>query len=274
MENETMINVIVTGAAGKMGSRIIQLIGESETFKLRGAVERKEHPRLGSDAGEVAGTRRLGVPIHHDLEGVLKETDVVMDFTAPASTVAILPSVARAKKPIVIGTTGFSKKEMDILRDLVRPIACVLSPNMSVGVNLLFKILADVARVTGDDYDVEIVETHHRFKKDAPSGTALAMAQVLAEVLKRDLGEVGVYSRAGITGERKRKEIGIQSVRAGDVVGEHTVIFGGLGERIEITHKAHSRDNFARGALLAAQWVVSRKPGLYDMQDVLGLRGR
>ncbi len=267
-----MIKVIVMGAAGKMGSRIIHLIGESPGIQLQGAIERKAHPRLGQDAGEVAGCGRLGISITNELDRVLGQGEVVIDFTEPAGTLGILPAVAKAQKAIVIGTTGFKKSETDTIRDYARKIPCILSPNMSVGVNLIFKILADMARVTGNDYDIEIVEVHHRFKKDAPSGTALAMARVLADALARDLTEVGVYSRVGAVGERKKKEIGIQSLRAGDVVGEHTVIFGGLGERIEITHRAHSRDNFARGALLAAQWVATRPPGLYDMMDVLGLR--
>ncbi len=173
---------------------------------------------------------------------------------------------------MVIGTTGFSKDQIEVLRSLSGEIPLVMAPNMSVGVNLLFKVLKDVARVLGDDYDIEIIEAHHRMKKDAPSGTALKMAQVIADALQRNLDEVGVYARKGIIGERTKQEIGIQTVRAGDIVGEHTVLFGGLGERIEITHKASSRDTFARGALRAAMWVADRKPGLYDMQDVLGLK--
>jgi len=268
-----MINAIVMGASGKMGGRIISLIQDpSSGVRLVGAVEKKGATAVGRDAGEAAGCGRLQIPIVDRIDKILPQCDVVIDFTEPSATLGILPAVADARKAIVIGTTGFSKKETDAIRDTAKRIPCVLSPNMSVGVNLIFKILADAARVTGDDYDVEIVEIHHRLKKDAPSGTALAMARVLAEALKRDLEDVGVYSREGVIGEQKKKEIGIQSLRAGDVVGEHTVIFGGPGERIEITHRAHSRDNFARGALVAARWIVSRPPGLYDMMDVLGLR--
>jgi len=226
----------------------------------------------GDLLGEVAGCGDLGIPIVEAIGPALPKGDVVIDFTEPSGSLGILPEVAKAKKAIVIGTTGFSKKDTDQIRDFSKQIPCVLSPNMSVGVNLIFKILADTARVTGDDYDVEIVEVHHRFKKDAPSGTAMKMAEVVAGALKRNLDEVGVFSRKGVIGERKKKEIGIQSLRAGDVVGEHTVIFAGPGERIEITHRAHSRDNFARGALLAARWIVGQPPGLYDMQDVLGLK--
>jgi 4-hydroxy-tetrahydrodipicolinate reductase len=270
-----MINVIVTGASGKMGGRIISLMQDKATgLQLTAAVEKKELPAIGQDAGIVAGCGHLGIPIVHPIGQILTQADVVIDFSEPAGTLGILPEVARTRKAIVIGTTGFSKKETDRIRDFAKQIPCVLSPNMSVGVNLVFKILADAARVTGDDYDVEIVEMHHRFKKDAPSGTAMAMARIVADALKRDLDEVGVYSREGVIGERRKKEIGIQSLRAGDVVGEHTVIFAGAGERIEITHRATSRDNFARGALVAARWIVGRPPGLYDMQDVLGLKNQ
>lgn len=267
-----MIKVVVMGASGKMGGRIISLMQDPVTgLTLSGAVEKGNAPAVGRDAGEVAGCGPLGIPIVTAIAQVLPKTDVVIDFTEPSATLGILPEVARAKKGIVIGTTGFSKTETDRIRDFAKQIPCLLSPNMSVGVNLVFKLLADTARVTGDDYDVEIVEIHHRLKKDAPSGTALKMAEIVAGSLKRDLDEVGVFARKGAIGERKKKEIGIQSLRAGDVVGEHTVIFAGPGERIEITHRAHSRDNFARGALRAARWIAGRPPGLYDMMDVLGL---
>jgi 4-hydroxy-tetrahydrodipicolinate reductase len=173
---------------------------------------------------------------------------------------------------MVIGTTGFAPEQVARVQELARQIPCVLAPNMSMGVNVLFKVVADVARLLGDDFDVEIVEAHHRFKKDAPSGTALKLAQNVADALGRDLNQTGVYARHGLIGERTRQEIGIQTVRAGDIVGEHTVIFASLGERIEITHRAHSRDNFARGAIRAAIWVVKQPPGLYNMQQVLGIK--
>ncbi|HEY4485430.1 MAG TPA: 4-hydroxy-tetrahydrodipicolinate reductase [Nitrospiria bacterium] len=270
-----MINAIVMGAAGKMGGRIISLMQDKDCgLKLAAAVEAKDSPALGRDAGEAAGCGRLGVPISPSAAHALARGAVVIDFTEPSATMELLSAAAQAGAAVVIGTTGFSKTQTETIRTLAGKIPCVLSPNMSVGVNLVFRLLAEAARVTGDDYDVEIVEVHHRFKKDAPSGTALKMAEVLAEALKRDLDRDGVYARKGLIGPRKTKEIGIQSVRAGDVVGDHTVIFGALGERIEITHRAHSRDNFARGALVAAQWLASRPPGLYDMMDVLGLRGK
>jgi len=268
-----MVNVIVMGASGKMGSRVIALMRDKANgLQLSAAVEKYGLPAVGRDAGDVAGCGPMGISIGHAIGPALPKGDVVIDFTEPSGTIGILPEVAEAGKAIVIGTTGFSNTEMGQIRDFAKQIPCVLSPNMSVGVNLVFKILADTARVTGDDYDVEIVEVHHRLKKDAPSGTAMKMAEVVAGTLKRDLDRVGVFGRKGMIGERKPNEIGIQSVRAGDVVGEHTVIFAGPGERIEITHRAHSRDNFARGALVAARWVSDRPPGLYDMQDVLGLR--
>ena len=267
-----MIHAVVTGAAGKMGSRIIRLVHESREFELHAAVERKAHPSLGQDAGEVAGCGRVGITITDDLVKGIEKGSVVIDFTEPAGTMAHLEQALRQKRPMVIGTTGFADDQRALIKKITKDFPCVLSPNMSVGVNLLFKVISDVAKVTGEDYDVEIVEVHHRHKKDAPSGTAMEMAQILAEALHQNLDTVGVYSRHGLIGPRKKGEIGIQSLRAGDVVGDHTVIFAGPGERIEITHRAHSRDNFARGALVAAKWVVSQPPGIYDMQDVLGLR--
>jgi 4-hydroxy-tetrahydrodipicolinate reductase len=173
---------------------------------------------------------------------------------------------------MVIGTTGFSAAELDEVRSLARQVPCVCSPNMSVGVNLIYKVIGEMAKTLGDDYDIEVIEAHHRLKKDAPSGTALKIAEVLARSVNRDLNQVGVYARKGLIGERKKGEIGIQSIRAGDIVGDHTIIFGGMGERIEVTHRASSRDTFARGALRAARWVVRQPPGLYDMMDVLGLK--
>jgi 4-hydroxy-tetrahydrodipicolinate reductase len=173
---------------------------------------------------------------------------------------------------MVIGTTGFTPQELDEVRGLARQVPCVFSPNMSVGVNVLLKVIGEIARTLGDDYDIEVIEAHHRQKKDAPSGTALKMAEVLARAVNRDLNQVAVYARKGLIGERGRGEIGIQTIRAGDIVGDHTVIFGGMGERIEVTHRVQSRDTFARGALRAARWVVKQPPGLYDMLDVLGLR--
>ncbi|MEW6600103.1 MAG: 4-hydroxy-tetrahydrodipicolinate reductase [Nitrospirota bacterium] len=267
-----MINLIVSGASGKMGSRIITLSSDMSGIKLTGAVERKGHAHLGKDIGPVIGLGTKGVIITDDVKSVIEKGDVLVDFSSPSATIECLKSLSSRPIPVVIGTTGFSKDEVEYIKLYAQGTPCVFAPNMSVGVNLLLKVLQDIAKVTGDDYDVEIVEAHHRLKKDAPSGTAMKMAQVLAAALGRNLEDSAVYARHGLIGERTGKEIGIQTVRAGDIVGEHTVLFGGLGERIEITHKASSRDTFARGALKAAQWVYKQTPGLYDMQDVLGLK--
>jgi 4-hydroxy-tetrahydrodipicolinate reductase len=264
--------MIVSGASGRMGSRIITLSKGLDNFTLTGAMERRDHEHLGRDIGDVIGIGTTGVHITDSIAELIERADVLIDFSSPSATIACLKSLSGNPVPVVIGTTGFSRDEADHIKLYAQNTPCVFAPNMSVGVNLLLKVLADIAKVTGDDYDVEIVEAHHRLKKDAPSGTAMKMAQVLAAALNRDLEDTAVYARHGLIGERTQKEIGIQTVRAGDIVGEHTVLFGGLGERIEITHKASSRDTFARGALKAAQWVYKQTPGLYDMQDVLGLK--
>lgn len=267
-----MIRAIVCGAAGRMGGRIIAMIHEADDFTLAGAVERPGNPRIGQDAGEVAGIGKIGIPLVGDLGTVIGEGQVVIDFTSPQATMTHLAISAQAKVPAVVGTTGFGAVDLNSIQELSSAAPCVLSPNMSIGVNVLLKVLAQVARTLGDAYDVEIIETHHRFKKDAPSGTALKMAQVIAEALGRELDKTGIYGRKGLVGERGKEEIAIHALRAGDVIGDHTVIFGGMGERIEITHRAHTRDNFARGALCAARWIIGRPPGLYDMHDVLGLK--
>jgi 4-hydroxy-tetrahydrodipicolinate reductase len=269
-----MVRAIVTGAGGRMGGRIVSLVAETDGIELAGAVERKGHPLLGKDVGEGLGLGRTGVIVGDDLsETIERGGDVVIDFTSHEVSAGHLEMAAEKGKAIVIGSTGFTSAEMKRARELSSSVRCVLAPNMSVGVNVLLKLLGDAAALLGDEYDVEIVEAHHHLKKDAPSGTALKMAQVVAERLGRDLDRVGVYSRKGMIGERTKTEIGIQTLRAGDIVGEHTVIFGGMGERLELTHRAHSRDNFARGAIRAALWVIGRPNGIYDMQDVLGLKG-
>ena len=267
-----MIKAIVTGAAGRMGSRIINVLSGSEGIRLAAAIERKGISLLGQDAGGPAGIPPTGIMITDSIGEGLKVADVLIDFTVPESSLEHVRVCAEQHKPVVIGTTGFTKEQIDQIRKHAQAIPCILSPNMSIGVNLSFKVLAEVAKALGDDYDVEIVEAHHRMKKDAPSGTAIKMAQMIAQALGRNLDEVGVYARKGMIGERSKKEIGIQTVRAGDIVGEHTVFFAGKGERIEITHRAHSRDTFAAGAVRAAKWIFGKKPGMYDMQDVLGLK--
>jgi len=269
-----MIKAVVTGAAGRMGSRIINVLSTSEGIRLSGAVERKGHPLVGQDSFGPAGLPAGGVltVITDDLAAALKAGDVLIDFTFPEASLEHIKVCADLGRPLIIGSTGFLKDQLGVISEYVKKIPCVLSPNMSIGVNLCFKVLEEIARTVGEDYDMEIVEAHHRMKKDAPSGTAMKMAQVIAQAVNRDLDEVGVYARKGMIGERTKKEIGIQTLRAGDIVGEHTVMFAGKGERIEITHRAHSRDTFAAGAVRAAKWVVGKTPGLYDMQDVLGLK--
>ncbi|UVT15571.1 MAG: 4-hydroxy-tetrahydrodipicolinate reductase [Nitrospira sp.] len=267
-----MIKVIVAGAAGRMGCRLVSLIKDSTALMLAGALEGKGHPALGQDAGETAGAGRADVPITDDLSALMGRGEVVIDFSAPEATLEHMRTIVRHRRAMVIGTTGFSTTQLEELKSLAQQIPCVFSPNMSVGINLIYKVIAEMARTLGEDYDIEVIEAHHRLKKDAPSGTALKIAEVLAHSVNRDLNQVGVYARKGLVGERARGEIGVQTIRAGDIVGDHTVLFGGMGERIEVTHRASSRDTFARGALRAARWVVRQPPGIYDMMDVLSLR--
>lgn len=267
-----MVKAVVTGAAGRVGGKIISLIFASEGIKVSGAVEVSGHPMVGRDIGQSLGLPDMGVVVCDKLSDCIDHADVVIDFTNHESSLNNLKTVREKNRAIVIGSTGFTPGEMEEIRTLTEGARCVLTPNMSVGVNVMFKLLEYCAGILGDDYDVEIVEAHHNLKKDAPSGTAMQMAKVLAEKLGRNVEKDLVYSRRGMIGERTKKEIGIQTVRAGDIIGDHTVIFGGVGERLELIHRAHSRDNFAKGAIRAALWIVNQKNGLYDMQDVLGLR--
>jgi len=262
---------VVAGAAGRMGNRIVALAPETPGLRVVAALEAPGHAALGRDAGELAGVGRLGVVLGADAAAVLSRDRVLVEFSVPAATLEHLRLVAAAGGRAVVGTTGFSAAERQEIADLGRRAAIMMAPNMSVAVTLAFKLLPLMAKALGDDYDVEITETHHRFKKDAPSGTALRMAEVVAAALGRDLDQVAVYGRQGLPGERSRSEIGILSLRSGDVVGEHTVSFGTLGERLELVHKAHNRDTYARGALRAARFIVGRPAGLYSMADVLGL---
>jgi len=267
-----MIGVMVAGAAGRMGQRIIHMVNQNPETKLVGAIERSDHPCVGQDAGLLAGVGELGVAIEGDIQIIGDHADVLIDFTSPEATLQNLRFSVRKGLAMVIGTTGIAGEVLREAETLARQIRCVLAPNMSVGVNVMFKIAAEMARILGEDYDMEILEVHHRLKKDAPSGTAMRLAQILADASKRDLDKVGVYQRKGMIGQRTREEIGIQTWRAGDITGEHTVMFGGIGERLELIHRAHNRDNFARGAVRAALWAVQQPKGLYDMQDVLGLK--
>jgi 4-hydroxy-tetrahydrodipicolinate reductase len=269
---EKMIKAVVAGVAGRMGGRIIQMIQKSEEVTLMGAFEKPGHPEIGKDVGEIVGLGKLGIQIKGNISEAIKDADVLIDFTTPESTLNNIKFIADSGQAMVIGTTGITGEKEKELKLLAQKIRCVMSPNMSVGINVLFKTVGDLSKIFSKDYDIEIVETHHRLKKDAPSGTAMNLAKILADSTGRNLETDAVYERKGFIGVRTDKEIGIQSLRAGDIVGEHTVIFAGTGERIEITHRAHSRDNFARGALLAATWVVKQSNGLYTMQDVLGLK--
>jgi len=261
--------LIVCGPGGRMGGTLVRLIHDTPGVTLAGAVDRPGSPRLGQDAGEVAGAGHLGVEIVDRIEPAA-ERRVIIDLTTPEASLAHMKAATKTATPIVIGTTGFNARQLRQLRTLAAGTPTVLAPNMSLGVNLLLGLVGQVARGLGDAYDVEIVEAHHRFKKDAPSGTALALARAAGEALGRKLERVGVEGRSGF-GERKTADIGLLSVRAGDIAGEHTVMFGGIGERIELVHRAHSRDAFARGAIRAAQWLADKEAGLYGMRDVLGL---
>jgi len=269
MEDGVMINIIVDGAYGRMGRMIINGIAQAEDMQLVGAIEAANHPNLGQDAGELAGVGHLGVLVTSDLSAIIDKCDVVIEFTSPEATLEHLQNVVGADKAMVIATTGYTDEQMKQLQELASKIRCVMSPNYSVGINLLLKVVQDVAQVLGDDFDIEVIEAHHNMKKDSPSGTALRIAEVIAETLNRNLNEVGVYGRQGMVGERPRQEIGIHAIRGGDIVGDHTVLFAGVGERLEITHRAQSRETFARGALRAARWVVNAPKGLHDIRKVL-----
>lgn len=267
-----MTRVIIAGAAGRMGQRISSMVRKNPDLQLTAAFEHRDNPAVGRDVGENAGFGTTGVTIAAGLESVIDQGDVIIDFTFHTATMDFVRTAAEHGRAMVIGTTGLTPEDLTTLAELAgKNFPCVQAPNMAVGVNVLFKLVAKTAAVLGDAYDVEIVEAHHRMKKDAPSGTALKLGEMAATALNRKLADVGVFERNGIIGERTDKEIGIQSIRAGDIVGEHTVYFAGAGERIEITHRAHNRDNFARGATLAAAWVADKPNGLYTMFDVLGL---
>ncbi|MEE8575138.1 MAG: 4-hydroxy-tetrahydrodipicolinate reductase [Thermodesulfobacteriota bacterium] len=267
-----MLKIAVVGAAGRMGQALVHTVTKNPFTALSGVLEREGHPLIGKDAGTTAGLDKLGVKIKDSAEKAFKEADCLIDFSTPEATLAHLELAAEEDKAIIIGTTGLSHHQRERVKELGEETRVVMAPNMSVGINLLLKLVELTASVLGDDYDVEIIESHHRHKKDAPSGTALRIAEVAAHALGRTLEEDAIYSRKGIIGERKPSEIGIQTIRAGDIVGDHTIMFATPGERIELTHKAQSRDTFAKGAVRAALWLSGKPAGLYDMQDVLGLK--
>lgn len=266
-----MTRIAIAGAAGRMGRNLIEACNNSASTTLTAATERPDSSLIGADAGELAG---LGRTLDVALSPSLAQTagfDVLIDFTHPTITTQHIDYCLQQHRKLVIGTTGCDAGLEAKIREAAESIAIVYAPNMSVGVNLCLKLLQTAARVMGDDVDIEVIEAHHRHKVDAPSGTALKMGQVVADTLGRDLNDCAVYGREGQTGERKRETIGFETIRAGDIVGEHTVMFAGLGERVEITHKASSRMTFAKGAIRAAEWLADKPKGLYDMMDVLGL---
>ena len=264
-----MIRVIINGACGRMGRLIIQDVSQQADMQLVGAIEYPEHPQIGSDAGVVAGIGDLGVPITGELGDVLQDADVVIEFSKPEATLEHLQQVVNADKAMIIATTGYDPDELATVKELASQIRCVMAPNMSLGVNVMIQALELIAKALGDDYDIEVIEAHHNHKADAPSGTALRLAETVAEALDRDLDEVGVYGRHGIVGARPKKQIGIHAVRGGDIAGDHTVLFATEGEQLSVVHRAHSPEAFAKGAIRAARWVVDASKGLHDISEVL-----
>jgi dihydrodipicolinate reductase len=266
-----MIKVAVAGVAGRMGVRILSLLQNEDGVSVTGATEKEGHPALGKDVGIIAGLKELGVRVSDKIDTAAEGADAIIDFTIPISTLGNAEYASRTGKSMVIGTTGFSEEEKRRLEKLAEGFPCLMSPNMSIGVNVMFEVAKRIAEFLGDEFDVEIIEAHHRYKADSPSGTALRLGEEIADALGRDFKEAARFDRYGRIGERKKDEIGIQTVRGGDIVGEHTVMYCGVGERIELTHRALSRDNFARGAIRALKWVVGKPPGIYTMKDVLGI---
>lgn len=264
-----MITVVVCGVAGRMGQRLGNLILDSDDLQLVGATERPGHEALGHDAGDVLGRGANGVKVTNAVAAA--DADVVLAFTAPDSTLIDAAACAAAGTAMVVGTTGFTTEQLAQFKSTVAAVACVFAPNFSTAMNVLFKLVEEAARILGDDYDVEVLEAHHRHKVDAPSGSALRLAERAAAGLQRNLEEVVVHGREGVTGERTRQEIGMHAMRLGDVAGDHSVFYGAPGEFLELRHHATSRDAFAIGALRAARFAATAKPGLYDMGDVLGL---
>jgi 4-hydroxy-tetrahydrodipicolinate reductase len=263
--------VSVNGIMGRMGMQIARMLSNDDSFDIIGGIERKDHPSLGVDIGMLIQGKNSGVRVTDNPESITAKPDCIIDFSTPASTLAILGYARKKKVSMVIGTTGFSKTGIETINQAGKDVAIVISPNMSVLVNLIFKLVELAANVVGDGFDAEIVEAHHKNKIDAPSGTAIKLADIIAHAYNKPLSDTARYERHGQIGVRPRGEIGIQTLRGGDIVGEHTVMFIGTGERLEITHRATSRENFAQGALLAAKWVVRKQPGVYSMSDVLGL---
>lgn len=267
-----MVRVGVCGAAGRMGKTILEVCRDTDGVSIGAAIEHPESPMLGLDAGDVAGIGKQDVSIVGDIAAVADDFDVLIDFTFVEATVNNLEKCKALGKKMVIGTTGLNDEQKKEISRLSENCAVVFAPNMSIGVNLCFKLIEMAARIIGDDTDIEIIEAHHNQKKDAPSGTAIRMGEIVADTLGRDLKECAVYGRQGIGDVRDGKTIGFETIRAGDIVGDHTVMFASAGERVEITHKASNRKTFASGAVRAARWLEDKAPGLYDMEDVLGLK--
>jgi len=263
-----MISIAVNGALGRMGKRIIALASNDPELEIKSAIERADHPGISIDAGREARIGPINVPVK---SGLTEKVDVLIDFSAPAATRLRIKECLDFKTAMVIGTTGLSDDDVQQIKKASQSIAIVQAPNMSAGVNLIFSVVGSIAKALGPDYDIEIIEAHHRHKKDAPSGTALKIAEVIADAIGAELSKAAVFGRQGAVGERKKGEIGILAKRSGDIVGTHTISFGTIGEEIELTHRATSRDTFALGALRAAKFAASREAGLYSMQDVLGL---
>jgi 4-hydroxy-tetrahydrodipicolinate reductase len=266
-----MMRIAVVGVSGRMGLCLIKAAALAKNAELTVAVSRPESLSIGRDAGELAGISVIGIKVGDDLASVVDQFDVLIDFTRPDASMTFIDICREAGKKLVIGTTGYTDAQKALIIEAAKDVAIVMAPNMSVGVNLSLKLLALTAKVMGDYTDIEVIEAHHRHKVDAPSGTALRMGEVIADALGRDLKDCAIYGREGNTGERDRKTIGFSTIRAGDIVGEHTVMFADEGERVEITHKATSRMTFANGAVRAAVWLADKDKGLFDMQDVLGL---
>jgi 4-hydroxy-tetrahydrodipicolinate reductase len=269
----SLLQIAIAGSTGRMGRTLLEAVFQAPDLRLHAALERPDSPLLGKDAGELLGAP-CGVVIDADVESAIAGANVLIDFTRPEGTMRHLAACARRGVKMVIGTTGLNPEQKSAIADAASRLAIVQAPNMSVGVTLVLQLLDTAARVLREGYDIEIIEAHHRHKVDAPSGTALRMGEVIAAALGRDLSEVAVYGREGVTGERPASTIGFATVRGGDIVGDHTALFAGIGERVEITHKASSRATFAIGALRAARFLAGRAHGLYDMRDVLGLGGR
>lgn len=264
-----MIHIVIVGACGRMGKMITQHIEQQVDMRIVGAITSPNHPMLGHDVGEVAGIRPIGVPVTNNLSEIIDESDLVIEFTSPKATIEHLRDVVDASKAMIIGTTGFNDEELMEVNQTATAIPCVMAPNMSLCVNILFQVIPIITKALGEDYDIEVIETHHRAKVDAPSGTAQRLAGLIAETLELELPSVAVYGRHGNLCKRPKQEIGIHALRGGDLIGDHTVLYAGTAERLEITHRAQNRKAYAAGTLRAARWVVNAPNGLHDFRDVI-----